>query len=255
MVNSRTISSHITWKHVIWSNPDFRERIRKINSETQKRAWRNPKYRARQRERCSVPKIKVELGDSKELFHVIGCLKGDGWVGACRRVNREGGYNFVINFYPGFSDVFARSFVESASRMGLHPKIFRRSNREIRVVAYSKMFVGWYKSLEISKIEEKIKRDRPLAMAFIRGFYEAEGSLCLFRKTEKPRLSLMGTNKDLMEMVFRVLRFHGYKVYLSSYFDRRYGRNQYMIRTSSRSEIIRFLEEINPCIKREVRAS
>lgn len=246
-VNSHTIKAHILWKHVLWTNPNFRRKMQKRGSETLKMLWKTPEYRARQQERKRMPKIKVNLADSEDLFYIIGCLKGDGCVGAFKRGNREGGLNFSVILCPGFSEAFANSFIGSASRIGLHPKISRDKKGEIKVVANSKMFVGWYGSLRVSEIEEKLKRSYPFATAFIRGFYEAEGSL--YPRKSGRCLAISGVNKGLMEMVFRVLRFWGCKVHLSSYLDKRYSRRQYLIRTSARFEIEKFLKGVNPCIK------
>jgi len=176
---------------------------------------------------------------SPTLSYVLGVLKGDGYV-----YNYEGRRDHVIGLIVT-KQKFAESFKRALEEIGLYtyayslkPQTPKRSKRYC-VAACSKVFFGWYKSLMRENIE-KMLDDYDNAIAYIRGFYESEGS-----SDGKRYLRFYNKSWDNIHILKKALEEIGFK---------------YSIRTDSRSLIIlrvlggfsevkRFLETVKPAIK------
>jgi len=200
------------------------------------------KYNIRRRSN-SEAHIKHVNFDKKVIAYILGVLSGDGWMGSQDRICLK-----------NKSRHFAVSFMNALKQIGLNPcmypieepptKLVNKPFKGDKVEASSKEFANWYSTLTLTEIEDSLNTDY-LKKAFIRGFYESEGS----NFVEYPHVwgvSMGNTNKELIKLVEKLLRGLGFKFYLGE------SEGLYSLRCRQRETVKRFIEEINPCIKREM---
>ncbi len=187
-------------------------------------------------------RIHPDLHMSTDLAYILGVLKGDGWVSDARS-----SWRIVLN---QTREAFARSFEKALRNIGLNARITVLRNRGLYVTrASSAEFVQWYKSLGLNQIEEMVQAERDYEIAFIRGFYESEGSNVIGKKGPRGgfrwSLQMVGKNYQLISMVQKMLDRLGYRFALYSYSK----RELYSLQSSRKEENFMFLKEIQPSIK------
>jgi hypothetical protein len=188
--------------------------------------------------------IKPRLVITPDLAYILGVLKGDGCVYEHRR---GADIKLVTKDY-----VFAKSFAEALTRIGLSPRIYLESNKHslgrgvyFRVEASSKAFYIWYKSLSLKDIEDMLT-NQELVASFIRGFYESEGS---YNKSEH-YIHIYNTDMELIEMCQRLLQKLGlnFNIYVKKH-NVRSNKPLYVLYKKSKKEVQKFFEIVKPCIK------
>lgn len=202
--------------------------------------------------------VRPELSPSKPLSYVLGVLKGDG------SVNVDQHHHYLIRLQVK-DKVFAESFKEALSEIGLHPNL-RFKESEVRpaytVYAYSKILVKWYSSLSLKDIKTLIGAPS-FALGFVKGFYESEGSFVHVwrekRKKHQWRLAIYNNDQVLLLMTCQVLKELGFNFHLQKgilhkpHMFRGHlivtKKPVYSIDIQSKNEISDFLSLINPCIK------
>lgn len=151
----------------------------------------------------------VNLAPSPTLSYVLGVVLGDGCA-----IWDESKPRYVVKLGNN-NEAFVEEFGEALKSLGFKPRIYdyidkRPWKREPivfhTVVASSKHFVGWYKSLELGEIEEIVE---PYSREFLRGFYQSEG--CYRNNPKHCTLSMSNNNIKLLRIVQRFLGRRGFK--------------------------------------------
>ena len=145
----------------------------------------------------------LSLCPSTNLLHVLGVLKGDGFT----RIGK-GKRCFYLVGLGTVSEEFARSFANAVRNIGLHPQFYThdppsghsKKHRSYSVKAASKKFVEWYRNLSNEDIRKMVGKNKGLAAAFVRGFYESEGTFYL-RGGRYSIVKIGNTNPQLLIMV------------------------------------------------------
>lgn len=189
--------------------------------------------------------IKPLLSPSPSLAYLVAALKGDGWVG--HRKKKEDGYYSQLTS----SEIdFVNSVANAMQNVGLHPHVFRY-RKYFGVYAFSKRFVEWYTQLT-QKDLGVLTENEENALMFIRGFYEAEGSVGTDKNS--PWLRISNTNKSLLLLSSALSRRFGFKFNLLGPYDLNNPAWKPILLLSlyGRAEVLRFLDLVKPCIKRLV---
>lgn len=200
--------------------------------------------------------LQPNLTPSPTLFYILGALKGDGWI--ARRWYKKKSYQTFIVLYSGIGEkarIFAESIAQSMREIGLNPRLWmdKKRSHQHRVIAQSKVFVEWYQNLSLVDIESTLSSSVPMMRAFIRGLYEAEGSITRTNCGRTYRVEIATKDEELMRLIHRLLKEHGYNVHF--YTREREGFYKVGLRKEHRVIIFdlvnvkRFLNEMAPCIK------
>lgn len=206
------------------------------------------------RKRTSISKIGQyhiypNLTPSETLSYILGVIKGDGCVYLHKQKRRSGKVILVVK-----SSVFRDSFSNALTDIGLHPyNIIQRDL--IGTEASSSCFCKWYKNLSIDDIKKHVKG---YEYAFLRGFYESEGSL--YKTVPNKQwycISICNTNKELIDLICYILC--NYNIQYRLYTTKRtkglvkgimYNlKDKYTIHIGHQKNINKFLEIVTPCIK------
>lgn len=201
-------------------------------------------------------KNNANLEITTDLVYILAVLWGDG----------NGGYlyNHVNNKYDiafrSKDKKFADEVFEAFKRISLSPSMsivdysgkeyWVNRNPQYAVYASSKKFVQWFREVNYDKLREIVLSSKSTAIAFIKGFYESEGSL--HRKDWY--INIYNTNKRLLEICIDALKLIGFETSLRGpYYCDTYRKGKYILyvrKKESNKTTDRFLTVINPCIKR-----
>ncbi len=189
-----------------------------------------------------------KLHPSKELSYILGVLYGDGCV------TYAGKSTYVIKLRT-VNPAFASKFKKALEEIGLNARIDieRKSKKNPRfrdmyvVRAFSKIFYLWYKSLTLDTLRGII---RGYEIYFLQGFYESEGSIDLRKRTRQLRIRIVNTNYELLNLCKELIEEH---IEISCNLRRRSGtkKEAFEILIEGNSKCRKFLEKVNPAIKRE----
>lgn len=218
-------------------DPDYAERLRRAQRE--------------------VVTKKINLEPTPTLSYVLGVLLGDGYV----YTTHIKGVRRCIVGLGTVSEDFAKSFAQALASLGMHPRIRVRKPQgfgkkpRFEVESISAMFYDWYKELTLEDIKKIVSTDKEHIIAFIKGFYESEGSL-IIKDKERGYLGILlsNTNKKLLELVKELLQTLGFNAKLYGPYKNRGARGnttEYRVALTSTSEVERFIKVINPCIKKK----
>lgn len=196
--------------------------------------------------RCS-PNLK----STKNLSYLLGVLKGDGYTNYSKKYNR------CIIGLQNTKFEFCKIFANALKAINLNPSFGK--NKKIKgvgkhklyyVVANSQIFYKWYKKLSLPKLK-KLLNAKGKKTAFIRGFYESEGTLYK-DKNKIYHMGFINTNKNLLKMTKNILEEIGFDFHLNGpYQTMGLGKKpHYRLQTARREQIKNFLKVINPSIKR-----
>lgn len=198
------------------------------------------------------PKIEWQPTLSKDLFYILGVLEGDGYI------EKNTPYKIAL----GATDKpFIEEFYLHLTKIGLvpskksvyieYPKYrfgsFLGKKPLFRLRVYSKAFTTWYFNTVSYEWIEGFKTNKEYMFYFIKGVYESDG--CFLRKDWRIRIAC--TNKELLEILKKILEYYNYNPTLSPDGYIR-GRNKpyYQFNLNRKKEVISFLNEIKPCIAR-----
>ena len=197
----------------------------------------------------------INLSDDVAVAYLLGIIEGDGSVFA-HPLGRQ--YNVTLEI-AGYDRAFADSFADALRRIGLRPTYFGRQQkigaRTVGVQGKSVLFVKWWQGLGFDGVRRYVSESRERTVAFLRGFYESEGS-CSHDKRPGRSLCVWFSNGDeeLLLFVRGLLANIGYNFGMSRMAGRKPG---YLPRLTlylgARGEAQRFLTEVRPSIKTEPR--
>jgi hypothetical protein len=181
---------------------------------------------------------------SKELSYILGVMKGDGNI-----------YKNRIQFRT-IDEIFAKKFIYYLEQLGIHTYpvfIERRSLSNVDagdvycVFASHMLFANWYSNLSLDNLKTEVCE---FPEEFICGFYESEGSI--YDNQGYMRLRINNTDKDLLYLIYEFIRNLGFKPTFGE--DKRVSRGNskpcYYVNLSQKGAPFRFIEIINPSIKR-----
>lgn len=194
----------------------------------------------------AVKTLKPKLDISPNLLYVVGALKGDGWTIIEKRVN---GTSWKIKLAAGLSETFATEFAGALKPLGLNSSVHLQSqNRPDRspvwiVTANSKLFVQWYRILDSELLGGNLETPE-LAASFLKGVYEAEGSIWKIRGYAQCNI----VNKS---SEFILLCLNALDTLCLNYSVGEYAA-KYLIRIHPTIEAVRFVFLTKPCIKNEL---
>lgn len=192
--------------------------------------------------------LRPILAPSNNLAYILGVLKGDGCV-----YRTKIGYGVVLSVVD---KLFAESFKENLTKIGLHPKISLRDKgnprwkKQFAVLAYSKAFYYWYKNLTLEDIENLLVENKEFIREFIRGFYESEGCFSYWRKGMMYTLEIGVTDQELLKLVQRMARCLGFDFKMDARKQKK-SKTFYRLRMRGRykAKFKSFFNTIKPCIK------
>lgn len=223
--------------------------------ETRKRMSRALKGR-----KCPI-RLKPNLQISEDLAYILGVLKGDGCACLIKRevptILNTGRVDLIVS-----SKTFALSFSSALQNIGLHPNFYltRRKGWKKQAYctsAYSKTLVEWYKALTFSDIECLLTENQVYMCAFVRGFYESDGSvykpkyergICRFY-----RFLLFNTDEALIDLVQRLLQKLGITCHKYNGINKKniVGKETrfFRLQIHRKQSCLKFIPLIKPCIK------
>ena len=180
--------------------------------------------------------------------YLLGALKGDGWVnfyhyGATRQ-------HYLIQFFNS-SRVFVDEVMEALRNLGIKPRIssIRRSGwnvlPQITVQGNNKPFVMWWLNLDYESMREWLLEDEEKCVAFLKGFYEADGT------QDSQRIRFSNHDKRLLQVIKTILESLDFHPTLTGRVraSRPNRKPEYTVGLHRKKERNRFLKMINPCIK------
>lgn len=177
----------------------------------------------------------IDLTPTPNLAYIVGALKGDGDV-----VDRPDSRHYFLRLRVA-SKPFAESFKKAVKKQGLHPNMWFTENDHkgiYTVTAASQQFVRWYPKLNLTKF----LKNKKLQIAFLRGFYEAEGGC--YKRT----IGIYNTDIKLMDFIVSILKQWGF--HPKTYLQTKNRKTPYIqLNLHRRMEAEKFLNLINPCIK------
>jgi len=201
-------------------------------------------------ERGNCYRYKGEIIMNTSLAYILGVLVGDGFA---TKKSREGGH--VIGLSVG-DEKFAETFAKHVKKLGYRTKVKKygpyKANRKprYRSLFYSSKFFHWFKKLTTKKIEEMVTNKKEWIVAFIKGFYESEGTVGKDRKWSYLRIG--NTDWKLMMLVHRLLFRLGYHFKLYGPYKKEKAKPFYRLHLGNADEIDSFLKLVNPCIKNAI---
>lgn len=185
--------------------------------------------------------IKPHFEDLQTLSYVIGVLLGDGWI-----YNKNHTYFISLEANDKF---FCNNFKMALSKLNLNPCMFVKK-KGWRVVATSKLFYLWVKSLTIKKIRKFVLK---YPHEFLRGFYESEGCLYIVKsgkKSSRLKIVMVNTRKDLIILTKDLLKIFDFtpKIHISKSRNKNW-KSIWVLGLYRQKEVLRFLKDINPSNK------
>jgi hypothetical protein len=205
--------------------------------------WRMKKFNIPIRTRSKAfllnhPRRKKFKPISNEfLAYVIGVILGDGNVS-----------RYLIRLRTT-TLTFNRSFAKALDKLGVKSKtIFASPREQWNTYVCSVEFATWLKKLTLKKIEKIVTTNKKNLVAFIRGFYESEGSSKKWYNVVY--IIIANSNRKLINLLKKFITILGFKTSILKSFDKRYNSYMYHLCVlGGTQEKLRFLNLIKPCIK------
>ncbi len=180
--------------------------------------------------------------------YLLGALKGDGWVNFYHYGPRR--QHYLIQFFNS-SRIFVDEVMNALRNLGIKPRIssIRRSGwnvlPQIAVQGNNKPFVMWWLNLDYDSMREWLLEDKERCIAFLKGFYEADGS------QSRNRIRLSNSDKQLLQVIKEILEYLGFHPTLTGgpRKDRPHRKPEYETSLNRIAERDRFLMITKPCIK------
>lgn len=209
-------------------------RLAKLNCKMKSKGWKARK--------------SVKLYPSENLSYILGVLRGDGYVWSTRRGQHWIGLTTI-------DQDFASIFKSSLEKIGLYCRTRIRKSRNplwhdrYVVEAHSVDFVEKYSSLTPKEIRGLVTSYHS-KIAFIRGFYDSEGSICI--KGNGHDLRMGCTNEQTTMFIFDLVRSMGYNFHLYRYPSQNpKWKPMVHLVLSKKEDVHRFLSEIRPNVGRK----
>jgi len=206
------------------------------------RSWNAIQLKA---ERLGLKRVRFTPEKSPELAYVLGLLIGDGTT--CRYERK---HDYVVRLINTNKEII-NEFVKACTKMGFHVKVYeRRPNPPGKKTIFyacfrSKAFTKWYLNIDVKYLEHFLKEDE-VFNSFLRGLYEADGSL--YWSSKRKILSIYNNNLELLKLIKEVLLKRGYKS-VNVYHNK--GKT-YRLMIQGANEVSKFLSEVRPIVKNHI---
>jgi intein/homing endonuclease len=199
---------------------------------------------------------KPNLGMTEDLAYLLGAIKGNGSVSSNKKyLYKDGKYwhkLYNISFHNQDFE-FSRKIYHIMKDINLNPA-FCNEKACLLVSACSKTMREWYAQLNIHDIEKILKQNRKYILAFICGFYEAQG--CYYYETgvKHPYTTITDGNEELITLIHKLISELGFNAKL---YKIKRGKTAFkegfafFIHIRRKGEAERFIKMINPCFKNE----
>lgn len=158
---------------------------------------------------------------------------------------------------------FALSFQDCLKKLDYKPRLgitrTQKGTPLYQVRDSSLELAAYFRLLEINDLRKMIGKNKELITSILRGFYESEGCVGYSSRKKDNRavgykIRMGGSLKEITEYIFELTKSLRYNCRLD-YEPRKYKDrivNMYRIVIQRKEDVIRFFNEINPCIKRTV---
>jgi intein-encoded DNA endonuclease-like protein len=191
----------------------------------------------------------------RELSYVLGVTLGDAGI---YNVPSERGER--LRFYMQVkSETFARSVYNALKKLGLNPfmhKTRKRRREYLCVGANSTYFGRWFRRQSMEGLKLIVTSSRGNTIAFIRGFYESEGSC--YERQDQPgnyTIAIYNTDARLLSFVKTLIQKMGFHPTVTKDARNPRFKNLHRLSLYRQNEIVKFLPLISPCIKNRVLVS
>ncbi len=207
------------------------------------------KYRIKGRRSGESHCKRVNLNFSSTLAYILGVCYGDGSV---HRVwsRHLGRYRYEVSLDVR-NKKFAESFKKALEEHGFKVRLYLYNGWSY-LFANSKTFYEYFHTLTINDLKYMLENDGS-AKAFIRGFYESEGSYCLcYQKkwnTFEKILGIYNTNLGLLKLIRECFKKWGLEFHIYARPQIGTWRRVYALQTAREKQIDHFLRLIKPSIK------
>lgn len=190
----------------------------------------------------SLGYVRPKLNLSKSLTYILGVLLGDGYITIYKR--KDGArYKVGLNVKD---KIFAIRFLNALKEINLKPNLCQDAKLLYRVGAYSKIFVEWFKNLNLTRIEHLVDKKKCYMISFLRGFYESEG----YYNSNNKTISISNTDKEILKLVSKFLsKLNIFSKIYGPYKKENGWRDEYCLVITKRKDSKRFLRLIKSCIK------
>ena len=221
-----------------------------VNAVTVQRRMRA--FNVSNRPQLALRELQKRLQEKpQELPYIIGVTLGDAGI---YNVPSERGER--LRFYMQVkNETFARSVYNALKKLGLNP--FMHKTRKCGrvyfcVEANSTYFGRWFRRQGLEGLKRIITSSHGNTIAFIRGFYESEGSC--FERSNYPgtyTITISNTNGGLLSFIKTLIQKMGFSPTITVHKDMRkpWFRDVYRLSLRRQGEIVKFLSLIKPCIK------
>ena len=202
--------------------------------------------------------IEINTNPSNNLAYVLGVIKGDGCAHTIK------GHQSGKVELKQIRVEFAKSFEIALKSIGFNSKTFtERSHVKSGIIyntyGHSFKFVQWYTQLLFEDIEKLIGDNPEFIKAFIKGFFESEGTNSIKPRKDsnaiKWQIGIAGRNKELYELVEKLLIKLGFTFKKYCYMQGsgfcHVKKPLYILKSSDQNQNCRFIKEIAPCIKNQ----
>src|SRR3990167_5275745 len=164
-------------------------------------------------------RVQIDLSSETSVAYILGVILGDGNV--C-----QGKVQLTTVDRP-----FAEEVGKYLESMGMHTTItyVKKDNPKWRdiyhLAGYATAFEEWYVSLGNSDIEFAVMKNRATRKAFLRGFYESEGSCrthLVNGKWPETHVTFTNTNPWIVDLTTNALKAEGCN-FTASWYSQTYG--------------------------------
>ena len=134
-------------------------------------------------------------------------LAGDGSTFTSDYVKQDGKlYTHYIVGLTVKDKQFAVEFAKALQSIGLHPQVRKigKKKQYWKCEASSKQLVIWHKNRTFVDLRQMLNT-KERKVAFLKGFYESEGSYYLDQRAKHFRLAISNTNKEITEMIQEII--------------------------------------------------
>jgi len=196
--------------------------------------------------KMGLRRFKPDLELSPTLSYLLGALLGDG----CAYVQGQKDKRSYIIQLATTEKKFAECVSEAFKRINICSILdYVRKKGQWRVRACNKYFFDYLKGLTLDQLKQLTERKKN-CIAFLKGFYEAEGYFHKNHQPNNPDITISNTNAELLNFVKKSLErlgFHPcfYKVCKGT--EKR--KPLYRVDLCRTPEVKRFIRIIQPVIK------
>jgi len=192
--------------------------------------------------------LRPNLAMNENLAYLVGLLKGDGSVIYYTYKKQYPNIKRGLISLTTKDKLIVDFSLRFLKEIGLNPNIHLDKNKCYKISATSKLFVNWYLGLNL----KETFNNSSLKIAFLRGFYEAEG--CYYYETGNkfPYVGIVNCNEKLIYYVFDLIQELEFKprIYKCKRSKTAYKKGWiYMIHIRRKGEAERFVELIKSSIK------